>query len=100
MKEIKAYEASDGTKFYDKQVAESYEYWLTSTPTQETHTYRPSLYESCEVWVGVDYGWRDCYVVGMDEGDYGYVLQSYEAVWFECDEIFRKKSIKGEEEHE
>lgn len=92
MKEIKAYEATDGTQFFNKDEAEHHETVTLSTPVDTG--YRPSIGETCEYWED-GYGWRECSVIGMAAGDEMYVLQSYECLWFEMDEIFRAVRVNG-----
>ena len=79
---------SDGTKFFTKELCEHFENIIKNAPTLEDHQYRPSVGEECEFWS--EDSWRECYIVGMGFGEEGYVIQSYEEVFFECDTIFRK----------
>lgn len=89
LKEIIAYETSDGKKYLDKYTAERYETNLQNTPTKESHPYQPSVGENCLCWS--EGCWRDCYIVGKDCGDVDFVVQSYEDLFFaDEDTIFKE----------
>jgi len=52
---------------------------------------------TCE-YLDANSGWRECYIVGRDQGDYIWVIQSYESVFFMPEDGLKFRPIQTERE--